>query len=406
MPPVASYYNHYPIYHLPHPDAIPDTEQDHPRPNLDLVTDKIGRFQIPPLVFGAATLSHHYNDLHSFLHSDVPLRVVRLALRYGISAFDTSPYYGSSEVALGQILAALEPEYPRSSYKLMTKCGRYGFHKSEFDYSPETIRASISRSLERLHTEYLDVAYLHDVEFVASPVYPEERSGNPQDALTSSSGAWGLDEVARQRIHGAGDQIILDALAELFKLKREGKVKAVGITGYSLPVLLRLATLATAQPSLEPVDIILTFCHLTLQNSSLRTYLPLLKEWGKVSQIVAASPLSMGLLTPSPPTWHPAPEAMLKGSQEAEELCKTEGTGLAAVALHHSLHSSQKLGNEPMPVVIGLSQLREVHELMEAFQDKPEGKEKVVALEQKIQALYRSLGYENWSWASPPNNFE
>ena len=99
--------------------------------------DKLGRFQTPPLVFGAATLSHHYNDVDSFLHSDVPLRVVRLALRcvlrpfkfaenynfsnrYGISAFDTSPYYGSSEVVLGQILRALEPEFPRSSYKLVS----------------------------------------------------------------------------------------------------------------------------------------------------------------------------------------------------------------------------------------------------------------------------------------------
>jgi len=136
----------------------------------------------------------------------------------------------------------------------MTKCGRYGFHKSEFDYSPETIRASVSRSLERLNTEYLDVVYLHDVEFVASPVYPEDRSGNPQDALSSSLETWGLDEVARRRTHGTGDQIILDAVAELSKLKKEGKVKAIGITGtppltHQYDLLLLTASKDTPSPS-------------------------------------------------------------------------------------------------------------------------------------------------------------
>jgi len=401
MSPIAAYYKNYPIYTPPSADRIHDGEKD--QPALQQVKDKLGRFQIPPLVFGAATLSHHYNDVDSFLQSDIPLRVVRLALRYGITAFDTSPYYGSSEVVLGQILKALEPEFPRSTYMLMTKCGRYGLQKSEFDYSPETIRASVSRSLERLNTDYLDVVYLHDTEFVASPVYPEDRSGNPQDALSKSSSIWGLDPASRNQVNGDGDQIILDALAELFRMKKEGIVKAVGITGYSIPILLRLASLVAAQPHLEPIDTILTFCHMTLQNSSLQAFLPLFKEWGQVSQVIAASPLSMGLLTPTPPSWHPAPEILRQVSKEVDELCKSQGTSLPAVALHYALHTSQDEGDGKIPVVIGLSSLHEVHELMTAFQNPGEGAEKLKALHQRIRTMYRNSGYENWSWASPPN---
>lgn len=65
----------------------------------------------------------------------MPVRTVRLALRYvitnvirhtslrlarhGINAFDTSPYYGVSEIVLGACLKALEAEFPRSSYVLV-----------------------------------------------------------------------------------------------------------------------------------------------------------------------------------------------------------------------------------------------------------------------------------------------
>ena len=41
--------------------------------------------------------------------------------RYGIRAFDTSPYYGPSEIVLGGILKALKGEFPRDSYKLVTE---------------------------------------------------------------------------------------------------------------------------------------------------------------------------------------------------------------------------------------------------------------------------------------------
>ena len=51
--------------------------------------------------------------LFSTTHANV------LDYRYNIRAFDTSPYYGVSEIVLGTVLKVLEPIFPRSSYKLV-----------------------------------------------------------------------------------------------------------------------------------------------------------------------------------------------------------------------------------------------------------------------------------------------
>jgi D-arabinose 1-dehydrogenase len=115
----------------------------------------------------------------------------------------------------------------------MTKCGRYGLHTSDFDYSPSTIRESVVRSLERLNTTYLDVVYLHDVEYVCSDVSPlTSGTGRyPLAALGEELSAFGLEVGAEGKIVGEGDQKCLDAIAELRKLQAEGLIKHVGISG-------------------------------------------------------------------------------------------------------------------------------------------------------------------------------
>lgn len=112
----------------------------------------------------------------------------------------------------------------------MTKCGRYGAYKEDFDYSPKTIRRSVERSLRRLHTNYLDVVYLHDVEFVAEAVLARP-SGDHSSALSTEAGAYGLAEDQIGKVWGDGDRAFLDGLAELRKMQEEGIVKHIGITG-------------------------------------------------------------------------------------------------------------------------------------------------------------------------------
>ena len=112
----------------------------------------------------------------------------------------------------------------------MTKCGRYGSTQTDFDYSPQTVRKSVQRSLARLHTDFLDTVYLHDTEFVVPPVQPR-KDGNHVHALDTESEAYGLAIGQEGKVWGDGDQKFLDALAELRKMKAEGLIRNVGITG-------------------------------------------------------------------------------------------------------------------------------------------------------------------------------
>jgi aryl-alcohol dehydrogenase-like predicted oxidoreductase len=76
-----------------------------------------------------------------------------------------------------------------------------------------------------MHTEYLDAVYLHDVEFVCTPVGPNEL------ALNERMEVYGLAKGDEAKIWGEGDCKILEALNELRKMQEEGLIRHVGITG-------------------------------------------------------------------------------------------------------------------------------------------------------------------------------
>ena len=68
-----------------------------------------------------------------------------------------APWYHPSEMILGRVLKALEGEFPRDSYQIITKVGKYGPNASQVVYDAESVEASVERSLKRLGTDYLDV---------------------------------------------------------------------------------------------------------------------------------------------------------------------------------------------------------------------------------------------------------
>ena len=161
-------------------------------------------------------------------------------------------------------------KYPRSSYHLITKCGRYGANRIHFDYSPDRIRASVQESCQRLQTTYIDAVYLHDVEFIADSFGGKANlAGNSLEALNHPE-EYGLDGMSEGVIIGDGDQAILDAHRTLLDLKANGVVRKVGIAGYPLPTLLRLARLLRKHAS--PVDILQTYSHYNLQNTALKAF--------------------------------------------------------------------------------------------------------------------------------------
>lgn len=371
-----------------------DSEEDFPIPG-PLVPLQSGAMELPAIVYGAGVFSGQYNtDDH--VASTLPLRTVRLALRYGMCAFDTSAYYGPSEIVLGNILESLREEFPRSSYQLMTKCGRYGV--SSFDYSPATIRESVKRSLQRLKTDYLDTVYLHDVEFVCTTVSPRE-TGDHVSALRDERTAYGLAEGDEAKIRGEGDQKILDAYHELQALQSEGLVRKIGITGYPLPTLLRLAILILHTPPYKPLDVLLSYSHLCLQNATYLEFIPHFYKRAQVGQLVAASPLSMGLLKSDPPPWHPAPQELRQAVVDAS---KIGNMGLPNLATGYSLRHTIS-AERPLPLVVGLSTPREVHECVKVWREvQAEGpSSERREIEEQARNIFRDAGYLDWSWASP-----
>ena len=81
-----------------------------------------------------------------------------------------------------------------------------------------------------MDTTYLDVVYLHDVEMVAEDVMPK-RDGDHSTALGEDRETYGLALGQEGKICGEGDRKVLEAFGELKRLKEEGLVKNIGVTG-------------------------------------------------------------------------------------------------------------------------------------------------------------------------------
>lgn len=132
-------------------------------------------------------------------------------------------------------------------------------------------------------------------------------------------------------------------------------------SGYPLSVLLRLAILVKHTAPYKPLDVVLSYCHLNLQNRTLLDFKTAFDQRAGVKQVIAASPLSMGLLTPNPPAWHPASDNFKGAVKEAVRASgKPDGqSGLPELALEYAF---QKAREVETPTVVGLGSLNDVHE--------------------------------------------
>ncbi|CUS12857.1 unnamed protein product [Tuber aestivum] len=330
---------------------------------------------LPPIIIGGAV----YNTQMNLDPSTLPVRsILTKAFSMGIYCIDTSPYYGPSELLMGDALTqpAITQSYPRSSYIIMTKAGRIS--ESEFDYSPNWIRKSVRRSCERLHTDYLDVVFCHDVEFVS----PDQ---------------------------------VMGAVRTLFELVDEGRVRYVGISGYPHKLLAELAV-RVRQELGRPLDAVQSYCHMNLQNSTLLQSINKLKGEGGVDTVVNSSPLGMKLLTGEfPGSFHPAPKGLRDACARAAELCKARGETLPRVAMRWVF------ANWKGATLTGVSYLEELEDNIGAYMDvavsteeDKEGKvvwkdvdeRKVKRWEPLWEGVQEILGeWKDYSWDSPPRDW-
>ncbi len=180
---------------------------------------------------------------------------IHRAFDLGIRWIDTARVYGfgHSEEVVGKALK----ELPRDQVIISTKCalqwyekkGEYHFtrdgHEVYRDLSPKAIRRDLEKSLQALGTDYIDVYYTH-----------------------WQCKTYGLVPVA-------------ETMEELLKMKKEGKIRAIGASNVNLQVMkdyVAAGQLDVIQEKLsildrKPEEELLPFCE--AHGISLQTYSPI-----------------------------------------------------------------------------------------------------------------------------------
>ncbi len=223
--------------------------------------------------YGASSLGQEFRSVNL----NEAMRSVHTALDLGMNFIDTSPFYGRglSECLLGPTLKGI----PRDRYYLGTKLGRYD--SAHFDFSARRVVESVNVSLHRMKTDHFDIMLCHDIEFVEM------------------------------------SQIVNETLPALRKLKEQGKVRFIGISGYPMNIFRYVLERAD-------LDIILSYNHYTLQNTMLADLVPWLKR--RHVGIMNAAPFSARLLTNAElPPWHRATPEVRRVARRAAEHCAVEG---------------------------------------------------------------------------------
>ncbi|MCJ8323323.1 MAG: aldo/keto reductase [Rhizobiales bacterium] len=234
--------------------------------------------------YGASPLGSMFRDVKQ----SVGIETVHKAIEYGINLFDVSPHYGDTiaEQVLGHALADID----RSKYYVSTKCGRYADHG--FDFSADRINRSLDESCKRLGLDYIDIFYLHDIEY-ADP-----------------------------------SQILNESLPAIMKLKEQGRIGNVGITGYPLEIFKAIV-------GNFPIDAIITYCRYALHDQSLLSILPYLVKHN--IGIINASATGMGLLTKrGVPSWHPANQKLRELCANIVEQTAADGFDITKLAIQFS----------------------------------------------------------------------
>ncbi|MQL94573.1 hypothetical protein Taro_027207 [Colocasia esculenta] len=276
--------------------------------------------------FGASPLGNVFGPVSD----EDALAAVRRAFELGINFFDTSPYYGGtvSEAVLGRCLRAVG--VPRSEYVISTKCGRY---VEGFDFSAERVTRSVDESLARLGLDY----------------------------------------------------IVKETIPAIQKLKDAGKVRFVGITGLPLGVF----TYVLDRVPQGAVDVILSYCHYSINDTALVDLLPYLKSKGV--GVISASPLAMGLLTDNgPPEWHPASPELKSACRAAAGHCREKGKNVSKLALQYSLRN-----NEIASILVGMNSVKQVEEnVAAALELSSSGVDE--GLLQEVEAILEPVKNQTW----------
>lgn len=274
------------------------------------------------------------------------IRTVHLAIDSGVRLIDVAPFYGDTraETVLGKALHGI----PRDRYVLATKVGRYG--DDEFDFSAERVLRSVDESLARLGVDHVDLIQAHDVEY------------------------------------GDLNQIKTETIPALQRVIAAGKARFIGVTGYPLKPLRYLA-------EQERLDTVLSYNHLSLNDTTLRAALPFFTEKG--IGVINAAPLSQGLLTSrGTPPWHSAPAAVKAACTAAAEFVSSRGANLAKMAIQFSTRQPGVA-----TTLIGTADPQELERNLR-WAAEPIDEELLALVQAKLEPIHNMT----WTTGRPENN--
>lgn len=344
---------------------------------------------ILPITLGGATLNVQYNDDPQ----SIPLlEMVEKAFSSGLcNSIDTSPYYGDSEIIYGKVLQHLNytnsaNASKRKSVFVVTKCGR--IKENEFDYTYGAITASVKRSLVRLFgsetNEFLDLVYLHDIEF----------------------------QTMDQR---------MEALRALRDLKKQGLIRFIGCSGYPISFIYDTCVEFRKRYG-QSLDGTLSYSNGCLQNDTLFSddviNQKFLKECG-LRVVSNGSILSMSMLSQHPmgmKSFHPCQKVIremfdfkVNGvlNQRLSQILKKYDQKLPHLATKFAIIKNSQYN---LLTVVGVSTLGEWDECEAVFKNAKELNFKFSTDEElcikEIDELMISNGIKNLSWSSGYYNTE
>lgn len=151
---------------------------------------------VNPIGLGTNAVGGH--NLFPNLDEEAGRDLVRTGLAHGINFLDTAFIYGPkrSEEIIGEVVKEVGN---RSKIVIATKAAhKFAGNEVMFDNSPAFLKQSVEESLKRLQTDYIDLFYIH---------FPDHDT--PKD----------------------------EAVGALKQLKDEGKIRAVGVSNFSIDQL-------------------------------------------------------------------------------------------------------------------------------------------------------------------------